>query len=926
MSDEPPRSGYSLGRPVPPGTPFVDLVPPKEAGEPPAGGSSLARELRRARAARRKAAGPAEPRRRTATAPLDHDRRQRRALRKYAALDPDAAVRKWFAEHEWEPFAFQEEVWSAYRAGESGLIHAATGTGKTYAAWMGPLLEWLRDYPGATRRAGAPPLRVLWVTPLRALAADTEAALRAPLVDLGIPWTLETRTGDTPAAIRARQRTRLPTALITTPESLSLLLTREDAAAIFADLECVVVDEWHELMASKRGVQTELDLARLRRFQPGLRTWGLSATLGNLETARDTLLGVDPAGTPRPGRLVRGLVPKALEVDSLFPETIERFPWSGQIGLTLLPQVIQAIEEGRTALVFTNTRATAEIWYQALALSGVSWADRIGLHHGSLDRAEREAVEDGLRHGELRCVVCTSSLDLGVDFTPVDRVLQVGSPKAVGRLVQRAGRSGHRPGALSRVTCVPTSALELVDIAAARTAVDAGHIEARPPVERPLDLLAQHAVTVALGGGFRDAELYEEVRTTHAYRDLPRDEWEWVLDFITRGGEALRAYPEYAKAVLVDGMYKVTSRMIAMRHRMSIGTIVSESSLKVRYVRGRTLGTVEENFIARLRPGDRFTFAGKPLEFVRVRDMTAWVRKAPNAEGTVPKWSGLRLALSTELAQAVRNKLDEARRGIFDAPEMQQVRPVLELQAAWSLLPRPDELLIERTETREGHHLFFYPVEGRLVHEGLAALFAYRIAQLGPMTFTLAANDYGFELLSPERAPLDEALESGLLSPEYLFNDIPASLNAAEMARRQFREVARVAGLIFQGFPGAAKSVKQLQASSGLIYEVFAKYDPENLLLRQAQREVLERQLEQSRLGRTLARLASGTVSVVEVERPTPFAFPLLVDRLREQLSSEKLADRVRRMADPLERAAGTDVPFIPRFASLRSARRSDGA
>ncbi len=921
MSDEPRRLRYSLGRPIEPGTPFVDLVPPKEAGEPSTGQSSLARELRRARAARKKAAGTVDPRRRTATAPLEEDPRARRARRRFAALDPDAAVRAWFAEHGWAPFAFQEEVWGAYRRGESGLIHAATGTGKTYAAWMGPLLEWLRDYPAATRRAGAPPLRVLWVTPLRALAADTEAALRAPLIDLGIPWSLETRTGDTAPAARARQRVRLPSALVTTPESLSLLLTRENAAELFAHLECVVVDEWHELMASKRGVQTELDLARLRRFRPELRTWGLSATLGNLEAARDTLLGVDAAGRPRPGRLVRGLVPKAIGVDSLFPETIERFPWSGQIGLTLLPQVIAAVEEGGTTLIFTNTRATAEIWYQALALSGVAWADRIGLHHGSLDRAERERVEDGLRSGELRCVVCTSSLDLGVDFSPVDRVLQVGSPKAVGRLVQRAGRSGHRPGAMSRVTCVPTSALELVDIAGARTALEAGRIEARPPVERPLDLLAQHAVTVALGGGFRAAELYDEVRTTHAYRDLPRDEWEWVLDFITRGGEALRAYPEYAKAVLVDGTYRVTSRMIAMRHRMSIGTIVSESSLKVRYVRGRTLGTVEENFIARLRPGDRFTFGGQPLEFVRVRDMTAWVRKAPSAEGAVPKWSGLRLALSPELAHAVRAKLDEARRGIFDAPEMQQVRPVLELQAAWSLLPRPDELLIERTETREGHHLFFYPVEGRLVHEGLAALFAYRISQLGPITFTLAANDYGLELLSPERAPLEEALEAGLLSTEYLFNDIPASLNAAEMARRQFREVARVAGLIFQGFPGQAKSVKQLQASSGLIYEVFAKYDPENLLLRQAQREVLERQLEQSRLGRTLARLGSGTVTIVETERPTPFAFPLLVDRLREQLSSEKLSDRVRRMADPLERAAGPDVPAIPRFANLRSAR-----
>ncbi len=917
--DTPQRSGYSLGRPVAPGTPFVDLIPPREAGEPPTGSSSLAKDLRRARALRKRQVKAAtHGSRRTAAAPLDRAPEARRALRQYAKLDPESAVRAWFAAHEWQPVAFQEEVWNAYAAGESGLIHAATGTGKTYAAWMGPVLEWLREYPGSPRRTGAPPLRVLWITPLRALAADTEAALRAPVTDLGLPWTVESRTGDTSPAIRARQRTRLPTALVTTPESLSLLLTRSDAASLFDDLQCVIVDEWHELMASKRGVQTELDLARLRHFCPKLRTWGLSATLGNIEIARDTLLGVAADGRPARGRLVRGLVPKAIEVDSLFPATIERFPWSGQIGLTLLPQVIAAIEEGRSSLVFTNTRATAEIWFQALVQCGVAWADRIGLHHGSLDRAERERVEDGLRSGELRCVVCTSSLDLGVDFTPVDRVLQVGSPKAVGRLVQRAGRSGHRPGAVSRVTCVPTNALELVDVAGARDALLAGAIEARPPVERPLDLLAQHAITVALGGGFRADELYDEVRTTHAYRDLDADEWAWVLDFITRGGEALRAYPEYSKVVEQDGVYRVTSRMIAMRHRMSIGTIVSESSLTVRYVRGKALGTVEENFIARLRPGDRFTFAGKPLEFVRVRDMTAWVRKAPSAEGAVPKWSGIRMALSPELALAVRVKLDEARRGIFASPEMEKVRPVLELQAAWSCLPAPDELLIERTETREGHHLFVYPIEGRLVHEGMAALFAYRIAQLGPITFTLAANDYGFELLSTERAPLDEALEHGLLSSEFLFNDIPASLNAAEMARRQFREVARVAGLIFQGFPGAAKSVKQLQASSGLIYEVFARYDPGNLLLRQAEREVLERQLEQSRLGRTLARLAAGRVSVVEVERPTPLAFPLIVDRAREELSSEKLADRVRRMAEPLERAAG---PAIPRFANLRSAR-----
>lgn len=861
------------------------------------GGSALAVDLRRARAARRKEARATEP-----TGPPKVRRRPRRVV-ECADREPIDCVREWFAHHEWEPFPFQENVWRSYLAGESGLVHAATGTGKTYAAWMGPLLEWLRDYPEAPRRPAAP-LTVLWITPLRALAGDTEAALRAPVEDLGLPWTVESRTGDTPARVRARQRERLPSALVTTPESLSLLLTRDDAGTLFDHLQLVVVDEWHELMASKRGVQTELCLARLRRFRPELRTLGLSATLGNLDTARDALLGVDAEGRARPGRIFQGLVPKGLEVDALIPDTMERFPWSGQIGLRLLPEVIEAIEQGETSLVFTNTRATAEIWFQALLAARPDWAGILALHHGSMDRGTREWVEDGLRDGRLRCVVCTSTLDLGVDFTPVDRVLQVGSPKSVGRLIQRAGRSGHRPGAVSRLTCVPTNALELVDVAAARSALEAREIEARRPVERPLDLLAQHAVTVALGGGFRADELLAEVRTTWAYRGLEDDEWRWVLDFITRGGTALSSYPEYSKVVERDGRYEVTSRMAAMRHRLSIGTIVSESAMKVQLLRGRTLGSVEENFIARLRPGDVFTFAGRVLEFVRVRGMVAQVRRSTAKSNSVPHWSGARMPISPQLAAWIRAKLDEARRGIYRGPEMEAVRGILELQAAWSRLPAADELLIERVRTREGHHLFFYPVEGRLVHEGLAALFAYRLAQLGPISFTLAANDYGLELLSPERAPLEESLESGLLSPEHLLHDIPASLNAAELARRQFREIARIAGLVFQGYPGAAKAVKQVQASSELIYDVFARYDPGNLLLFQAHREVMERQLEQSRLARALQRVAEGKVSVVEVERPTPLAFALLVDRAREQVTSEKLGDRIRRMAAPLERAA----------------------
>jgi ATP-dependent helicase Lhr and Lhr-like helicase len=811
-------------------------------------------------------------------------------------------VERWFRSGGWRPFPFQREVWDAYLAGESGLVHAATGTGKTYAAWLGPLLEWMaEESPAAGRRAAAPPLRVLWLTPLRALASDTAAALLAPVRALELPWTVETRTGDTSAAQRARQRRRLPTALVTTPESLSLLLSQDDPRELLADLRCVVVDEWHELMATKRGVQVELALARLRAARPGVRTWGLSATIGNIETALQTLVGVEPCRC----RVVRGVESKAVVVDALIPPVVQRFPWAGHLGTQMLPQVVAAVEEGESAIVFTNTRSQTEIWYQALLEARPDWAGVIALHHGSLERGSRDFVEEGLRTGRLRCVVATSSLDLGVDFSPVDRVLQIGSPKGVARLLQRAGRSGHRPGAVSRVTCVPTNVLELVEVAAARDGVALGAVESRAPVERPLDVLVQHVVTVALGGGFRAEELLREVRTTRAYAELRDDEWRWVLDFVTRGGEALQAYPEYSRVEERDGFYSMDDPAMARRHRMAIGTIVGDAHITVQYLKGGRLGSVEESFIARLKPGDRFIFAGKPLEFVRVRDMKAWVRKAGSSKGAIPRWMGSRIPLSGELSALLRARLEEASRGVYRDPEMEAIRPVLEVQARWSRIPAADELLIERVEDREGHHLFLFPFEGRLVHEGLAALFAYRLARLRPISFTMSMNDYGLELLSPDPAPLEEALAAGLLAPENLLDDIPASLNATEMARRQFREIARVAGLVFPGFPHAGKSARQLQASSGLFFDVFSRYDPANLLLTQAHREVLERQLESSRLGRTLDRLARSRVVITEPDRTPPLAFPLLVDRTRERVSSESPVDRIRRMQMALERAAG---------------------
>ena len=810
----------------------------------------------------------------------------------------------WFTARGWSPFPFQRDVWNAYLAGESGLVHAATGTGKTLAAWLGPIAEWIaegRPVTPARRGQVHVPLRVLWITPLRALAADTAAALAAPLAALAPEWSIETRTGDTSPAMRARQSRRLPTTLLTTPESLTILLSRPESLELMRELRLVVVDEWHELMGTKRGVQTELALARLRTIRPGIRTWGLSATLGNLDEALVTLLGT--AHEAR-SRVVKGATPKQIAVDTLLPATVERFPWAGHLGRGMVEPVAAALDRAGSSIVFTNTRRQTEEWYRSLLDARPDWVGQIALHHGSLDRSTREWVEQALREGRLRCVVATSSLDLGVDFSPVDRVVQVGSPKSVGRLVQRAGRSGHRPGAESRVTCAPTNVLELIDLAAARDAVEAGDIESRRPIDRPLDVLVQHLVTVAMGTGFHPEELFAEVRRTRAFRDLTVAEWQWAMEFVASGGGALGAYPEYSRlARQPDGRYRVESEAIAKRHRLSIGTIVSDGQIAVTYQRGKAIGSVDEEFLARMKPGDRFTLAGKTLEFIRVRDMQAWVRRASISQVTVTSpWSGTRLPISGTLASRLRDRLDEASRGVFRGPELDAIRPVLAVQQRWSRIPAADEVLIERVRTREGHHIYVYPFEGRLVHEGLAALVAFRLSRLEPLSFSIATNDYGFSLLSADAVVLDTDV---IFRVEHLRDDLLSALNATEMARRQFREIARVAGLIFPGLPRSGKTARQLQASSSLFFDVFRKHDPGNLLVAQAYREVMERQLESARLARTLERLSRARVVVTEPPRTTPFGFPLLVDRTRDRVSSESLADRVRRMQLALERAAG---------------------
>ena len=742
---------------------------------------------------------------------------------------------------------------------------------------------------------------------MRALAADTLGALQLVLDALQAdgtfePWSLGARSGDTPAAERSAQNKRLPTVLVTTPESLSVMLSRADAREALGSVKMVVVDEWHELLGNKRGVQTQLVLARLRQWNAQLLTWGMSATLGNLDEAMHTLLG----NTPTPGTLVQGQTPKKLIIDSLLPTEISRFPWSGHLGLRMLPQVIDEISGSSTTLVFTNTRSQAEIWYQALLQARPDWAGVIALHHGSLDRGVREWVEAGLKNGELRAVVCTSSLDLGVDFLPVERVLQIGSPKGVARLLQRAGRSGHAPGRPSRLTLVPTHSLDMVEAAAARAAVAAGKIETRGTPEQPLDVLVQHLVTVALGGGFVPDALYEEVRSAAAYADLSRDDWDWCLSFVQQGGLSLSAYPDYRRAVPDDaGVWRVPDARLARRHRMNIGTIVSEASMAVQYVGGAKIGSVEESFAARLKPGDCFMFGGRLLALVRIHDMTAWVRRSTGKRAAVPRWSGGRMPLSSTLADGLVQQLALAADGRFDCPELQCVRPLLELQQSWSALPTPHTLLAEVLQTREGTHLFVYPFAGRHVHLGLASLIAWRVAQQKPLTFSMAVNDYGFELLCAGEVDWPACLPGALDCEAPLLQDVLASLNASELAQRRFREIARVSGLVFQGYPGEKRSNKQLQASSSLFYDVFRKYDPTNRLLLQAQHEVLAQELEVGRLRSSLERMQAQQLVLKPLSRPTPFAFALMVERFREQLSSESVADRIARMVQQLEKAAG---------------------
>lgn len=799
----------------------------------------------------------------------------------------------YFERKGWKPFEFQTNTWKDYLAGKSGLLNAPTGSGKTFALWFPPILDYILQHPDTWQQPQKNGIQIIWVTPLRALAQDIQKAMQAVCDDIGLPWKVAVRNGDTSTKDRQLQKKTPPECLVTTPETLHILLAQQDNPKLFKELKAIVVDEWHELIGNKRGVQIQLALSYIRKYSDTkIRLWGISATIGNLEEACEVLLGKH-----YPKHIVKANVHKEVQLHTIYPDELEKYPWSGHLGIKLLDKVLPIIDKHKTLLLFTNTRAQTEIWYQKIMDKKPEWAGLMAIHHGSLDQTVRTWVEESLHANKLKLVVCTSSLDLGVDFRPVDAVIQIGSPKGVARFIQRAGRSGHQPGLPSLIYFVPTHSLELIEAAALRNAMETDDIESIHCPQMTYDVLIQFLVTLAVGDGFREEEVFNLVKDTYAFQEITQEEFDWMLSFITKGGTSLSGYEEFSKVDQdKDGIYRIKNKRYAMKHRLSMGTIVSDPMLKVKFRNGTYIGMIEEYFLSKLKPGDRFFFSGRQLEFVAIREMSAIVQLSNKKSNNTPSFMGGRISLTSKLSGKILEILEEATDGIFESEEVQYVAPLLELQQKLSAIPDSNTFLIEKNVSREGYHVFFFPFEGRYVHEILGALTAYRISVSYPLSISIAMNDYGFELLSDNPIPIEDILEENLFSEKNLAEDILSCINESEMAKRRFRDVATISGLIFQGYPGKPMKFKHLQSNSGILYGVFEEYDPNNLLLTQARREVLDMQMEKDKILRAIRKINGQHLVLKAPGQFTPFSFPIMVDRLRASLSSESLEDRIAKM------------------------------
>ena len=810
-------------------------------------------------------------------------------------LSPPAEIlpepfRAWFAARGWQPHAHQLALLEAVRGGRSALLVAPTGGGKTLAGFL-PSLTDLAERP----RAG---LHTLYVSPLKALAQDIHRNLQAPIAEMGLEIAAETRTGDTPTAKRQRQRARPPQLLLTTPESLALLLSYGDAPELFAGLRQVVIDETHALAGGKRGDLLALGLARLQALAPGLRRIGLSATVADPKA----LAGwVAPQGRYDPAEvaLILGRSGARAEVEIL--ETAEGLPWSGHMARHALAAVYARIREARTALLFVNTRAQAEIVFRSLwELNEDTLA--IALHHGSLDVEQRRRVEAAMAAGKLRAVVATSSLDLGIDWAAVDLVVQIGAPKGVARLVQRIGRANHRLDQPSRALLVPANRFEVLECRAAVEAVAAGELDGGGLRPGGLDVLAQHMMGIAAGAPFEADALYAQVRRAQPYRELERAAFDETLAFVETGGYALRSYERFRRLVRgKDGRYRVANPRLIQRYRMNVGTIVEEPVVKVRLKNGRKLGEVEEYFIQGLVPGDSFLFAGELLTFLGMRETDALVARGGQGDPNIPAYAGGRLPLTAELSSRVRTLLESPGRW-GDLPG--EVKQWLSLQRYRSLLPPAQGLLVESFPRAGKEYLVAYCFEGRNAHQTLGMLLTRRLERAGCRPLGFVASDYAIATWSLRR-PADIP---ALFSEEMLGDDLEEWMAESSLLRRTFRNVAIVSGLIERRQPGQEKSGRQMTVSSDLIYDVLRKYQPDHLLLRATREEAAGGLTDIRRLADMLVRV-KGRIRHRRLARVSPLAVPVLLDIGRVQVAGGAVDELLDEAADALIAEAMADLP-----------------
>ncbi|HEX8233631.1 MAG TPA: ligase-associated DNA damage response DEXH box helicase [Caulobacteraceae bacterium] len=780
---------------------------------------------------------------------------------------------EWFSSRGWSPRAHQLEMIEKARAGHHALLIAPTGGGKTLAGFLPSLID-LADRPPANHPAGYG-VHTLYISPLKALAVDVERNLLSPVREMRLPVKVESRTGDTGVARKQRQRTRPPDILLTTPEQLALFCAWEGSREYFTDLKTVIIDEIHALFSSKRGDLLALGLARLQTFAPYLRRVGLSATVEEPEVLQRWL-----APAAQAVDIVRGEPGAPPSIDVLLSNNT--VPWAGHTAQHAMAEVYDAIRAARTALVFVNTRWQAEFAFQELwRLNDDNLP--IALHHGSLAAEQRRKVEAAMARGQLRAVICTSTLDLGIDWGDVDLVIQLAAPKGSSRLLQRIGRANHRLDEPSRALLVPASRFEMLECQAAREAVAENALDGEPEREGALDVLAQHLMGVACGEPFLADDLHAEVRAAGPYAALSREDFDEVLRFVSTGGYALRTYDNFRRIVQgQDGRWWVRNAMTALRHRLNVGAIVGPAVLNIRLLQGRRagrkIGEAEEGYLEQLVPGDTFIFAGQVWRFHGVQGNDALVTSAPNTDPKLPSWGGSKFALSTYLARRVRRMMEDEEswhRLPTDVCEW------MELQKARSAIPRFSELLVETFPRHKRHYLVSYPFEGRLAHNTLAMLLTRRLERLniGPIGFV--ASDYALAIWSVK--PMAGLNFDRLFDQDMLGDDLEAWLDESVMMKRAFRSCAMVAGLIERRFPGHEKTGRQITFSSDLIYDVLRRHQPDHLLLRCARADTSTGMLDVRRLGEMLTRI-QGCIRPVELEKVSPFAVPILLTIGRESV------------------------------------------